>query len=108
MGGDSPWGSTSSSSIIRNATWCTCHPAGRGFAGIAAKFLGVVLLDQCPYLIFAETKVYFEVPQLAARAGENPFFKKKPAGSSSKSKKPKTKRRKVNEVAILLNEYGTK
>jgi hypothetical protein len=64
-----------------------------------------VLLDQCPYLIYAQTKSYRDVPKLAARAGTNPFFKdnKTPV----QPRKPKRKK-KVDEVAILLKAYGAK
>jgi type IV secretory pathway TraG/TraD family ATPase VirD4 len=63
----------------------------------------VVLLDQCPYLIYAETKSYLEIPQLASRAGKNPFWIDGPA-----PKPKRRKRKKVDEVAILLKRYGTK
>jgi type IV secretory pathway TraG/TraD family ATPase VirD4 len=65
----------------------------------------VVLLDQCPYLIYAQTKIYREVPKLAARAGKNPFFNDNK--SPAKGRTPKRKK-KVDEVAILLKAYGTK
>jgi type IV secretory pathway TraG/TraD family ATPase VirD4 len=65
----------------------------------------VVLMDQCPYLIYAETKIFKEVPKLAARAGKNPFWKDSPA---PKPQSRKQKRKNINEVAILLKDYGIK
>lgn len=55
-----------------------------------------VLLDGCPHLIYAQTKSYQDVPHLAKRAGQNPFWKKQQAAKAKA--KP---RKKVDEVAIL-------
>jgi type IV secretory pathway TraG/TraD family ATPase VirD4 len=65
----------------------------------------VVLLDQCPYLIYARTKRYTEIPKLAARAGKNIFFNDN--NPRVKARKPKRKK-KVDEVALLLKAYGAK
>jgi hypothetical protein len=58
----------------------------------------VVLLDQCPHLVFAQTKIYLDIPELAARAGKNPYF--------HKSRPFKPTRQRVDEVAHLLKDYG--
>jgi len=64
----------------------------------------IVMMDECKHLIFAETKVFKDIPGIAARAGENPFWDAKP----EKVKKPSNRKKKVDEVAILLKAYGRK
>jgi type IV secretory pathway TraG/TraD family ATPase VirD4 len=65
----------------------------------------VVLLDECPYLIYAETKSFKDVPELLARAGQNPFWKeKKPDAQPEKVQKTK-KRKPVDEVEILTDVW---
>jgi len=56
----------------------------------------VVMLDECPNLIFAEATRYTDFPEWAERAGENPYFKTEP-----KPRVKKPRRKKVDEVAIL-------
>lgn len=60
----------------------------------------IVRMDGCPHLIFCENRPFYDMPELKARAGENPFFK------DNKAPGARPKRKKVDEVAILLKAYG--
>jgi type IV secretory pathway TraG/TraD family ATPase VirD4 len=96
-----PQGSSSSSSSTTTAVGVPVirQEEVRGIP----KDCQAVILDECPHVLFAETKGYWEIPETAKRAGENPFFDKEKSGKA----KPK-RRKKVDEVAILLKAYGAK
>jgi type IV secretory pathway TraG/TraD family ATPase VirD4 len=61
----------------------------------------IVRMDGCPHLIFCENRPFYEMPELKARAGKNPFLK----DSAVPAPKSKAKRKKVDEVAILTKVW---
>ena len=63
----------------------------------------LVLLDKVPYLIYAEKRSFLDVPEHRARAGKNPFWND-PAPEAPRI----VEKKKVDEVAILLKDYGRK
>jgi type IV secretory pathway TraG/TraD family ATPase VirD4 len=65
----------------------------------------LVMLDQVPYLIYAEKRSFLEVPEHRARAGQNPFWSDDQRPTSASETKRK---KKIDEVALVLKDYGHK